>query len=196
MQFHLENIIYRDFRISEHNIRPILHSSALSHPLLYLRYRYIYVCTPFEIGDRTKTWVYIFIIPYIFILSSTADQTVSIIAYTTWLTFVLCSLKMRPSRFHMGIFDRPPDSSNIGPTLLHSSHIAKMRKILDRKANHHLHPVQHRPHLIHQLLDHCKTSTQLMITQLQDCNFSPFSQHWSLVTSDEIRSRYSSSGSS
>jgi len=30
-------------------------------------------------------------------------------------------------KIYMVIFDSPSDSSNIGPTLLHSSHIAKMR---------------------------------------------------------------------
>jgi len=111
----------------------VITSSTLSW--YYFQYcthnRCIYVCICSLWGqrsDKNMSLNCIYVLQYIFIQSSTADHTVSTIYYTTWLTFVLCSLKIMPARFHMGIFDRHPDSSNIGPTLLHFSHIDKMIK--------------------------------------------------------------------
>ena len=89
------------------------------------------------------------------------------------LTFVLCSLKILPTRFHMGIFDCPPDSSNIGPRLSHSSYNVKMGK--DTWPTN---GSSSSSSTVTSSSSHTSTFTQLMLL---------FSQHWSSVTSDTLQ---------
>ena len=108
------------------------------------------------------------------------------------LTFVLCSLKILPTRFHMGIIDRPSDSSNIGPRLPHSSYNVKMGRDTRPKGL---------SSSVTSSSSHTSTSRSLQ-------DFHPINDHPTarlqllaiqpalIVTSDKNRNRYSSSGSS